>query len=92
MTVLVNHDYGGADALAYQTADGRGIDRADIKVFRKEDWLAGNRSARFLVGRAITNNKGRWESAAVLPPGDYVVLFGKPGKFGPDVKEIAVTE
>lgn len=92
MAVLVDHDHGGKDALAYRPRGGPGVERADVRVFRKSDWQANNRSARFLQGRTGTAAGGRWVAPVPLPSGDYVVVFAKPGLFGPDVVEVAVDE
>lgn len=86
----IDHNYGGPDALAYQTAGGNGVAKAEIKIFRKEDWDGGRRSSRFLIGRIGTDAAGRWNRAIELATGTYVLLIGRPGQFGPDTHEVKV--
>lgn len=86
--VKIDHNFGGQDNLAYKTETGSGVFGADIRLFRKRDWDAGNRSARFVYARATTDKDGRWTAPVTVPPGEYVVVVGKPGAYGPNTCEI----
>jgi len=87
--MVINHDYGGKDALAYQTAGGQGVPGADVRVFCKSDYDDGKRSREFIVARTRTGAGGRWTHPVSLPPGQYVLVFSAP-KWGPDARELTV--
>lgn len=85
----VDHDYGGANALAYQTASGVGVPDATIRVFRAVDWDALRRAAPLAI--TSTDALGKWVSSVWLEPGfEYVVSIEKPGSYGPDTARITV--
>lgn len=86
---FVDHHHGGQDALTYQTQLGQPINRANIQIFRLEDWQKGNRTNRHLVGKSATNSKGRWIRAIPLTAGRYAVVFSGEG-YDPSVAEIEV--
>ena len=88
--VLVDHNYGGADALTYQTAGGQGIAGATILAFLADDYNLGNRSAAYVLGRSTTDSNGRWTQSMGLGPGTYVLLYSKPGQYGPNTKALVV--
>ncbi len=90
-SVMVDHDYGGADELTYETSLGAGIDNAQINVYLKTDYDAGNRSNTFVVARAITDVNGHWERAVMLDPETYTLIYYKQGAFGPDRRDVTVT-
>lgn len=86
---LVDHNYGGPDALTYQAANGVGIADAIIRFFRASNWDAGRRE----VGEYVveTDGLGRWKAPVWLEPGlDWVLTFEKRGEYGPDVRRITV--
>lgn len=103
--IPVNHDFGGADNLAYVTTisdEGSGDDcdgdtreagvlGASVKIFCKADWDAGRREDEFVVASSTITANGRWSSTVLLQPGQYVLQFEKPGEVGPDIAEITVT-
>lgn len=89
-SVTVNHDTGGADALAYRTASGAGIDNAVVRAWLKTDYDAGNRSASFVRGLVFTDASGRWTRDMKLDPGTYVIEFSSQGHYGPDTVEVVV--
>ncbi len=91
-TVVVDHNYGGPEALAYKTSSGQGIDNAVIQAFREVDWNAGRRDARYIVASSRTNIHGHWEMPMLLDPATYVLLFCKQGSFGPDTTVVTVSE
>lgn len=92
-TVVVDQDYGGPDNLIYTQPDGCPIVGADIYVFTKTDFDAhGIPINRHLaVGKTTTRVNGRWTQSIRLDAGDYVILYEKPGEFGPDTYDLEVT-
>jgi hypothetical protein len=90
--IVVDHDYQSSDALIYTTAGGCAIEGADIYVFTKAVFDAdGPIAARDLaVGKTRTRVNGRWLQSLRLDAGDYVILYEKPGEYGPDTHELTV--
>ena len=84
--VLVDHNYGGEDNLIYTTSDGCAITGADVYIFTKTVFDATGLSTpkTNAIGHTTTRVNGRWTTSFNLDPGHYVVLFEKPGEFGPD--------
>ena len=93
-SVLVNHNYGGADALAYHNGAGCPIEGATVYVFTAAAYAAAQpafpaRSAA--IARANTAGSGRWDTGLQLNPGNYILLFERLGDYGPDVQAVTVT-
>lgn len=90
--IVVDHDYGGTDALIYTTDSGCPVEGADVYVFTKTAFdAAGETIARNLaVGKTRTRVNGRWLQSLRLDTGNYVILYEKPGEFGPDTHELTV--
>lgn len=90
--VIVDQDYLGPDSLVYAPADGCPIVGAQIHVFSAdvfaEDGATTNRN--LAVGKTTTRVNGRWSQSLRLDPGDYVILYEKPGEYGPDTVELTV--
>lgn len=85
----VDHDYGGADALQYVAPSGPGIPDAYVRAFRAVEWDAGRREVGEFVVQ--TDGQGRWRAPLWLEPGhDWVLVFEKPGSYGPDTRRITV--
>jgi hypothetical protein len=89
-SVLVDHDYGGTDELAYKTSGGDPIAGATVEIFLTSDYDGGNRTSEYRQGRTITDINGRWSQPVYLDPESYTVVFYKVGFYGPDVQEITV--
>jgi hypothetical protein len=88
-TVKLNHDYMGAGELRYVTAGGSPIADAQIRVYLKSQYDAGNLATP--VGISATDADGKWLQTLLVAPGyDYVVRFEKPYEFGPDVRVVTV--
>lgn len=92
-SVAVDHNYGGADILAYKDATDCAVVGATVYVFCKDIFEAAypdypNRANAIAV--TTTRANGRWSDAVLLDPGDYAVLFEKPGEYGPDAQLITV--
>jgi hypothetical protein len=43
------------------------------------------------VAVTTTRANGRWTDALRVNPGQYVILFEKPGEYGPDTAAVTVT-
>jgi len=90
-TVAVDHNYGGTDALRYVDGVGSGIDNADIVIYLKSDYDAGNLAAGYVKAKTNTDVNGRWANPLNLDPATYTIYFYKQGEYGPDTQEITVT-
>ncbi len=86
----VDHNYGGANALAYKTAGNAGVAGATIFCYLTSDYNAGNRGQGFLQGRTITTTGGIWQSPLYLNPGAYTLVYFLPGQYGPNTVAITV--
>lgn len=92
-TVVVDHNYGGADNLAYRDATGYPVVGAAVYVFTKTVFEAAHPDfpdRNNAVAGTTTRANGRWTDALRLDPGDYVLLFEKPGEYGPDHHHICI--
>lgn len=92
--VLIDHNYLGLDSLAYQK-DGDancGIEGAYVYAFLKADYLAGLRRPQDAKAATTTSANGWWTYAMQLDPGDYILVYEKPGEYGPDIQALAVTD
>lgn len=93
--VVLDHDYGGVDNLAYADATGQPVVGAAVYVFPKDifDAAAPDHPNRTLaVAGTFTRTNGRWQDALRVPPGEYVILFEYPGQWGPDHETITAVE
>ena len=89
-SVVVDHDTGGADALAYKTAGGVGIDNAVIRAYLKTDYDAGNTGSAYIKASVTTDVNGQWSAQMNLDPATYTLYFFKQGAYGPDTTEVTV--
>lgn len=89
--VMISHNFGGTDNLAYQTSTGFGIVDATIRVYLKTDYDSGNTGNNYIKGTTTTITGGRWHKGIFLDPAQYVVQFVKAGAYGPDTTTITVT-
>ncbi len=89
-SVVVDHDYGGADALAYKTAGGVGIDNAVIRAYLKTDYDAGNTGSAYIKASITTDVNGQWSAQMNLDPETYTLYYFKQGAYGPDTQEVTV--
>lgn len=89
-SVLVDHNYGGPDALAYRAANGTGVNDADIYVYLKSDYDAGRRGVNYVLARTKTNVTGRWTQPVMLDPETYTLICFKQGYYGPDRADVIV--
>jgi hypothetical protein len=85
-TVKVDHNFRLPDDLAYQTPAGSPIENAQIRLYTKSDFDAGNLDTP--LGVTTTNAFGRWITPIFVKPGfTYVAYFEKPKEWGPNTKE-----
>ncbi len=85
-TVKITADYPLAGDMQYMTPGGSPIVNAQVRVYKKSDYDAGNLSAP--VGITTTGADGKWlQPILVLPGYTYVARLEKAYEFGPDVKE-----
>lgn len=90
--VLIDHDYPTNENLTYENAHCCGIEGATILVFTAADWADGARTAEHAVAASQTTTNGRWAWSVKLDPGDYVLVFEKPGEYGPDNVTLTVED
>lgn len=91
-SVLVDHNYGGPDALTYETVDGTiKVNDASIDVYLTSDYAAGRTAGGYVVAHSFTDVNGHWVVPVMLDPGAYTVIFYKQGAYGPDRKDVTVT-
>lgn len=90
--VSVDHDYPTDENLTYQTGECCGVEGANIMAFTKEDWDNGVRTPEHAVATSQTTANGRWAWAMQLNPGQYVIVFERPGEYGPNSVELTVTD
>lgn len=91
--IVVDQDFGGDDNLSYVLATGEGVEGATMLAFKHSDYQAaqpGRPAASLAVAGTMTVGGGRWEEAVNLNPGAYVLVFEKPGHFGPDIISINI--
>lgn len=91
--IVIDHNYGGADNLAYKDATDCPVVGASVYVFAKAVFDAAHPDfpARAnAIANTTTRANGRWTDALRLDAGDYAVLFEKPGEYGPDYHLISV--
>lgn len=89
--VLVDHDYGGEDNLRYVSPSGVGIANGVIQAFYTSDYDAGRRSRNYILGETRTAYDGRWQRPLALDPGDYTLIYFKPGEYAVSTKTITVS-
>jgi hypothetical protein len=91
--ILVDHNYGGPDALAYRDGTDYAILGATVHIYKKSDFEAAHPAlpAKSLaVATTSTGANGRWRTVVYLDPGEYALIYEKDKLFGPDVQFITV--
>lgn len=86
---VVDHDYGGTDALAVLTTAGARVAGVTIRAYREADYTAGNRGNDYVVAQTLTDSDGRWSQPMLLDPGDYTLLLFKRGSI--ESKAVSLT-
>jgi hypothetical protein len=88
--IVVDHNYGGTDALRYTTSLGAGVDQAVILAYLTSDYDDNKRGNAFVVAKSFTTTDGRWGHPIQLDPADYTIIFTRPGLYGPDRRDVSV--
>lgn len=88
--IVVDHNTGGADNLAYKTAGSIGIDNASVYAYLKTDYDGGNYGSAYIKASTTTDVNGQWVSQMNLDAETYTFYFFKQGFYGPDTVEQAV--
>lgn len=88
--IMVDHNYGGADALTYKTPGNVGIDNAFIRIYLTTDYDIGHTTSAYIVATTHTDVNGRWTHPVMLDPEAYTLVYYKQGQYGPDRKDIVV--
>jgi len=88
---LVNHDYGGVNALRVVDGNGAGIPGVTIKSYLKTDYDAGNTSTAFIKAIAETDAAGDWLTPMMLSAATYKLVFEKAGSYNARTQEVVVT-
>jgi len=91
-TVVVDHNYGGADTLRIATAAGVGIQDAEIRAYLATDYDNNQRNPTTVRGKTNTDVNGRWRSVLMLAIGTYKLLISKPSQIQTKVITLEVTE
>lgn len=92
--VIVNSTHNGGD-YRYITADNAPVASANVYVFTKKlfDSAFPDNPARYnAVAGTTTTTTGAWATNVNLEPGEYVLLYEKADKYGPDIKPLTVVE
>ena len=85
-TVAITADYPLSDDMTYRTPGGSPIVNAQVRVYRKSDYDAGNLTTP--VGVTTTDAGGKWTQPILVVVGyTYVARFEKAFEYGPDIKE-----
>lgn len=85
-TVKITADYPLVGDMRYMTPGGSPITNAQVRVYKKSDYDAGNLTAP--VGVTSTDAYGNWAQPILVTTGyTYTARLEKPYEFGPDTKE-----
>ncbi len=86
-TTKIDHNWDLPDSLRYVTPGGTPIADAQVRVYYKTDYDAGQ--LNHPVGITETDAYGRWKNPVLVLPGfSYVIRFDLPNQFGPDAVTI----
>lgn len=92
-SIPVDHNHGGADNLVYRDGAHCPVVGARIYVFPKDIFDAAHPDLpdrNLAIAATTTRANGRWTDTLMLDPGDYALVFEKPGEYGPDVSFLCV--
>jgi hypothetical protein len=79
----IDQDQGGVDTLRILDSQGDSVAEADINIFLKSDWDAGNRNKSYRDDSGAwsqSRSDGRWKYTISLNTGTYILSAGKPGQ------------
>lgn len=90
----IDHDYGGTDNLRALDDQSSPIPNANIHIYLKTDWDAGNRDNLYWQTNGAwseTESDGRWKYQVSLNAGTYVMVVQIPGHTEQTTTEFTVT-
>lgn len=88
-TAKLDHNWDMPDRLQYVTPGGTPIPDAQIRVYYKSEYEAGNVSNP--IGITMTDAFGRWKNPILVKTGyTYKIHFFKPNEFGPDLIDVVI--
>jgi hypothetical protein len=90
----IDHDYGGTDNLRILDGEGSPIPNANLHIFLKSDWDAGNRTTAYVATNGAwseTDTDGRWKFSVSLNAEDYIIIAQIPGHTQQTETEFTVT-
>ena len=93
--VTVTADYLPDDGLKYADANDEFISGAIVYAFNKADYDASypvHPYKQNALATTRTTADGSWETNLQLDPGDYVLIYEKADKFGPDTVVLVVED
>jgi len=89
---VVNHDYGGSNALQIvDQADDSPIENVNIYFFLKSDYIAGNTGSSNVKGWSMSDVNGQWSWSCYLDPATYYMVLDAPGYEQEEPVEVEVT-
>jgi hypothetical protein len=85
-TVKIDHNFRLPEDLTYVTPAGSPVENAQIRLYTKSDFDAGNLDTP--IGITTTDAFGHWVAPIFVKPGyTYVAYYLKPNEWGPNTKE-----
>jgi len=90
----IDQDQGGVDNLRILDPGGSPVSNANIHIFLKSDWDAGNRSTSFVIANGAWSESdadGRWKYSVSLNYGTYTMIAQVPGSTQQDPVEFTVS-
>jgi len=88
---LLNHNYGGSDALRFTDDKGAGIYDGNIYVYLKTDYDNGNTQVNFIKAQTETDIDGRFVTDLYLEPLKWYTLVYTKAGFEPTHTEVYLT-
>ena len=88
-TAVLSHDFGGSDALLYRDRMGRPVGGAAVSVYPAGATPADKPDGP-PVAQTVTTRDGRWTTRVAVPPEQFIIVFEKPGLFGPDRVRVTI--
>lgn len=90
-TVIIDHNYGGLDALRIVAPTGAAIEGVELRAYTAADYNAGRRSRETIRGITKTDVEGRWRNVLMLSVGSYKLVCAKPSQIETRVVDLEVT-
>lgn len=85
--VTLDHNYQLPNSLQYVSPGGTPIADAQVRVYKKSDYDAGNLQQP--IGITMTDAFGKWKDPILVESGyTYSVQFFLPNVWGPDKVEV----